>query len=275
MSVRASDLKSNIYVAKQLALTAESGRVVHAFAFLGGSAEGRAELGNWLAQYLLCSSPEEGPCGECLSCRKFAHSNHEDFIRIGKQDGRESIVKDQILELIDRLSFKPFGGRYVVLIEDAQQMNAVSQNKLLKTLEEPVSEAVMILLSETADGLLPTVLSRCSCYYLESPQAETAGKDAEAAKAFAKLIADGAPFYRKKAEISDIISDKDSGRSRALAFLDVLEDQLRTEAVAAADFGAKNTERQTNAIRQAEICRKYLKQLHSVGYTLKQMCLRV
>ena len=275
MSVRASDLKNNVYVAKQLALTVGSGRVVHAFAFIGGSAEDRAEIGSWLAQYLLCSSPDEGPCGECLSCRKFAHQNHEDFIRIGKQDGKESIVKDQILELIDRLSFKPFGGRYAVLIEDAQQMNAVTQNKLLKTLEEPVSEAVMILLSETADGLLPTVLSRCSCYYLESSEAGAFGKDADAARAYAKLIAEGAPFYRKKAELADIISDKEGGRARALAFLDVLEEELRRDAVAGAALGAGNTDRQTNAIRQAELCRRYLKQLHSVGFTLKQMCLRV
>ena len=274
MSVKASDLKNNIYIAKQLTLTVESGKVVHAFAFIGGSAADRAEIGNWLAQYLLCASPEGGPCGSCLSCRKFEHSNHEDFIKIEKQDGRESIVKDQILELIDKLAFKPFGGKYVVIIEDAQQMNAVSQNKLLKTLEEPVSEAVMILLSETADGLLPTVLSRCSCYYLESPKAEDGGKDSEAAKSFAKLIKTGAPFYKKKAEIYDIVSDKENGRSRALAFLDVLEDELRTEAVANAG-AAENTDRQTNAIRQAELCRKYLKQLHSVAYTMKQMCLRV
>ena len=257
MSVKASDLKNNIYIAKQLTLTVESGKVVHAFAFIGGSAADRAEIGNWLAQYLLCASPEGGPCGSCLSCRKFEHSNHEDFIKIEKQDGRESIVKDQILELIDKLAFKP-----------------VSQNKLLKTLEEPVSEAVMILLSETADGLLPTVLSRCSCYYLESPKAEDGGKDSEAAKSFAKLIKTGAPFYKKKAEIYDIVSDKENGRSRALAFLDVLEDELRTEAVANAG-AAENTDRQTNAIRQAELCRKYLKQLHSVAYTMKQMCLRV
>lgn len=275
MSIRPSDLKNNIYAAKQLALTIGGGRVVHAFAFIGGSAEDRAEIGDWLAQYLLCSSPDGGPCGECLSCRKYRHGNHEDLIRVGKQDGRESIVKDQILQLIDRLSFKPFGGRYVVIIEDAQQMNAASQNKLLKTLEEPVSEAVMILLSETADGLLPTVLSRCSCYYLESSGAIQTGEDADAARQLAFLIRSGAPFYMKKAAVSGIIKDKDSGRARALAFLDVLEDELRADAVKAAGEGAERAERQVNAVRQAELCRRYLKQLHSVAYTLKQMCLRV
>ena len=275
MSIRASDLNNNIYVAKQLALTVSSGKVVHAFAFIGGSSQDRAEIGSWLAEYLLCAAPNDGPCGECLSCRKFAHGNHEDFIKVGKQEGKETIVKDQILDLIDRLSFKPFGGRYVVLIEDAQLMNAASQNKLLKTLEEPVSEAVIILLSETSDGFLPTVLSRCSCYFLGSSQTGASGKEADAARDMAKLIREGAAFYRKKAAVLDIISDKENGRTRALAFLDVLEEELRTDALEAAKSKAQDTQRQINAIKQAELCRKYLKQLHSVGYTLKQMCLRV
>ena len=109
MSTRPCDLNNNIRIAEQLAAHVESSSVVHAYALTGGSAKSRAELGRWLAQYLLCASPDQGPCGECLACRKFQHGNHEDFICIKKPEDRESIVKDQILELIDRLSFKPFG----------------------------------------------------------------------------------------------------------------------------------------------------------------------
>ena len=270
MSASAFELNKNRSIASQLAVSVKSGRVVHAFAFIGGSAQDRSQIGMWLAGYLLCDDPKDGPCGECLACRKIEHGNHEDLIYLSKPKDKETIVKDQILELIDRISFKPFGRRYVVIIEDAQLMNAASQNKLLKTLEEPVSDAVMILLTETAEGLLPTVLSRCACYYLEPAGSSVTEEDARMAEEFVRLIISGAPFYKKKAAITDILADKDNARSRALAFLDALEDTLRDRLVQ-----GDVSDRLINAVKQAETSRKYIRQLHSAAYTLKQMCLRV
>ena len=142
---------------------------------------------------------------------------------ISKPDDRESILKEQILGLIDRLMIKPFE-RYVVLIEDAQLMNAAAQNKLLKTLEEPVSDAVMILLSDGAEGLLPTVLSRCVRFYLDDDQSEAS--EADTAGRFVYSILTKAPYYKKRDALSDIIADKDSSRQRAEAFLDCTEELL-------------------------------------------------
>ena len=276
MSTKPCDLNNNSRIAEQLSARIVSGSNVHAYAFTGGSATDRLQLGDWLAQYLLCTEPDGGPCGECLACRKFIHGNHEDLIRVKKQADRESIVKDQILELTDRLSFKPFGARYVVIIEDAQLMNAASQNKLLKTLEEPVSETVMILLSERTEGLLPTVLSRCCVFCLQDEEAAGAGEDAAAAKQFAELIAAGAAFYRKKQLISGIISDKENSRARADAFLAALEEELLSSLKSDADGASSDAKkRMLSAAGHVETARRYIKQLHSVGYTLKQLCLRV
>ena len=272
MSIKPQDLNKNQRVAEQLSEAVKRGAVVHAYAFAGGSSKDRAEIGSWFAQYLLCQEPDSGPCMQCLSCRKAEHGNHEDFIHVKKPADRESIVKDQIYSLTDRLSYKPFGQRHVVIIEDAQLMNAASQNKLLKTLEEPVSEAVMILLAEREEALLPTVLSRCCVFRLE----ETDASDAEGdkAKALALLIRGGAPFYRKKAAVLDITTDKENGRERALALLgslsDVLLDRLKDPGLA-----EEEKDRLINALHQADQSSKYIKQLHSVAYTLKQFCLRV
>ncbi len=275
MSGSAFDLNKNQVIAQQLSVSVKSGKVVHAYAFIGGSAEDRAQLGKWLAGYLLCEDPEDGPCGDCLACRKIEHGNHEDLIYLRRQKDRESIVKDQVLDLIDRISFKPFGSRYVAVIEDAQLLNSASQNKLLKTLEEPVSEAVMILLSESAEALLPTVLSRCSCFYLQGAELQATEEDAALAKRFVQLIKSAAPFYRKKAVISEIIADKENARSRTLAFLDALEEELRLQLLSGADREQQDEKILINAIKQAETSRKYIKQLHSAAYTLKQLCLRV
>ena len=134
--------EQNSKIKNQIRSSLKRGKLVHAYAFTGGTAQERTEIGMWLCRTLFCEA-EEKPCGECLACRKFLHGNHEDFIVVKKPQDRESIVKDQILDLTDRLMLKPFGRRYAVVIEDAQLMNTAAQNKLLKTLEEPASEAVI------------------------------------------------------------------------------------------------------------------------------------
>ena len=153
-------IKTNRRLAEQLSAILGSGKVVHAFLIAGGDSDERTELGMEFAKALLCAEMPGDSCGECLSCRKFDDGNHEDFIRVGRMSGKQSIVSDQIEELRNMLKFKPLGARNVVLIDDAGSMNAISQNKLLKCLEEPVSETVMILLASGRDELLQTVVSR-------------------------------------------------------------------------------------------------------------------
>ncbi len=267
---------SNDKIKRMLSDGIASGRTSHAYAFIGGSRESREELGMWFSQSLFCENFGKEPCGECLRCRKFLHGNQEDFMVIRKPDDRESIIKEQILGLIDRLMIKPFE-RYVVLIEDAQLMNAAAQNKLLKTLEEPVSDAVMILLSDRAEGLLPTVLSRCVRFYLDDDQTEAA--EAGTAEKFIYFILTKAPYYKKRDALADIIADKDSSRQRAEAFLDSAEELLLT-VIKERRFSGRAVSDATwetllPAAEEIRNCRKNIRQLHSVAYSLKQLCLRV
>ena len=236
------------------------GSACHAFLFCGGSPESREEIGMWLSERVLCSDE--------LSRRKFLHGNHEDFIVLDKPADRESIVKEQILDLLERIEYKPYGDRYAVLIRNAHLMNEISQNKLLKGLEEPGSQVVYILLAEREDALLPTVRSRCASFHLEEEKTETDGRIAETAEAFAKEIGSRKNYYRKKALLSGILSEKEEQRKLAVNFLDVLEDRLE-EGMLKGDMD------KARAIEHLETARKYLAQGQSVAYTLKQFCLRV
>ena len=254
------NMETNQKIKDQVLKMLDSDRTVHAFMFSGGSSDSRYEMGIWLCRRALCVDE--------VSEKKFDHGNHEDFITVTKPDDKESIVKDQILELNKKLEFKPYGDRYAVLIKDAHLMNEIAQNKLLKSLEEPVSQAVFVLLSERDDALLQTIRSRCSCFHLEEEKTVSSEDNINAASEAAKLIALGSAYYKKKQLISHILADKDDQRNSGLEYLDCLEDKLE-------EYMLSGNKKAMAAIAHVETARKYLKQGHSVPYTLKQMMLRV
>jgi DNA polymerase-3 subunit delta' len=104
---------------------------------------------------------ERDACGECASCKRIARGVHLDVIVIEPGDSG-SIKIEQVRDAIDRADYRPFEGkRRVVIIDHADALVAQAQNALLKTLEEPPSASIFILVSAMPDALLPTVLSRC------------------------------------------------------------------------------------------------------------------
>jgi len=258
-----AELTANNKIAEQIEKMLSSNRMASAILLVGGNAQTREELGMWICEKVLCKDE--------LSKQKFLHQNHEDFITVEKPEDKESIVVPQIEELIEKLSFKPYGESYAVLLKDAHLMREASQNKLLKTLEEPQSPCVMILLTERKDAILQTIQSRCISFVLEETNTKADESVLAMAELFVRLIKQNAPYYKKKTVLSDIFADKDNARQRGLEFLDVLEEKLEKELL----LGTDNQAVLSKAIKQAETSRRYLKQVHSVAYTLKQLCLRV
>ncbi len=138
-----------------------SGRLAHAYLFVGPAGIGKKEAAVNFAKLLVCASPRgEEPCDACAACVKSAAGNHPD-VRWIVPDG-PFIKIDAVREACIRLSLKGFeSSRKVLIVEDAHRFNEESANALLKTLEEPSSHTVVILLSETQEALLPTIVSRC------------------------------------------------------------------------------------------------------------------
>ena len=138
----------------------ENGRVAHALLLVGKPGIGKRLLARELAQALNCERRGYPPDGACLSCRKIADQNHPDVIEVSAEG--KMLKVDQVRELTAALRFKPYEGRTkVAILAEAERMNAAAMNALLKTLEEPPADTVLILTALSLESLLPTLISRC------------------------------------------------------------------------------------------------------------------
>lgn len=135
--------------------------------FAGPSGVGKRLSALAVAQTLNCQKKQSTAdleidgCGTCPSCVRIARGTHPDVLIIEPND-KGNIQVDQVREAIDRAAYRPFEGKCrVVIINEADALMPQAQNALLKTLEEPGSASVFILVTAHPDVLLPTVRSRC------------------------------------------------------------------------------------------------------------------
>ena len=137
-------------------------KVSHAYILNGERGAGKKMLANLFAATLLCEKGGPDPCNECHSCRQAESGNHPDIIKV-THEKPNSISVDDIREQVNNtIMIKPYQGPYkVYIIPQADMMTTQAQNALLKTIEEPPEYAVIMLLTENADTLLPTINSRC------------------------------------------------------------------------------------------------------------------
>ena len=147
-------------ILKQLYHAIASNRVAGAYLFVGVANVGKETVALNFAKSINCRTSDEGACGTCLSCRKADDGNHPD-LQIIRPSGAW-IKIDQIRELQKRIIYRPLEGvRKVYILTEAERMNLEAANCLLKTLEEPPADSILILLTTNLDALLPTIRSRC------------------------------------------------------------------------------------------------------------------
>lgn len=142
--------------------------VAHAYLFYGQESIGKKKLAITLAKALNCKGSDPlDACDECESCLKIERGVHPDFFFIepvkSTPTSREAVIKiEPIRELQKKLAYLPYEGKTkVVVVDSADLLNLQAANSFLKTLEEPPSSTVLILISSNPHRLLPTLLSRC------------------------------------------------------------------------------------------------------------------
>jgi DNA polymerase-3 subunit delta' len=138
-----------------------SNRVAHAYLFSGPEGVGKATAARALAALWLCQeSAGDEPCGVCASCGKIRSGSHADVQWLCPEDG---VIKiDAVRDACRSLSLKGFESlKKVLIVDGAQYLNGPSANAMLKTLEEPSGQAVIILITDSLKSVLPTIASRC------------------------------------------------------------------------------------------------------------------
>jgi len=134
----------------------------HAYLFLGPAGIGKATVANIFARALVCDATSSRPCDNCSSCRQAQAGTHIDLLLEKPESQGKKITVAQVREIQRKLTYRQTSDRFrVVLIDQAGALNTDSQNKLLKTLEEPPPRTVIVLCALHPGLLLSTVRSRC------------------------------------------------------------------------------------------------------------------
>lgn len=146
----------------------------HALLFYGMGGIGKKMLALHFAKTFLCKSAGKKPCGICESCRLMDIENnsfaHPDFYLLTAEEAGKDIKIEQVKEMAKQAAFAPVLSEHkVCIIDDAGQMTAEAANSLLKLLEEPPPGWLFILITQQAERLLPTVLSRVVRLRFDAP----------------------------------------------------------------------------------------------------------
>lgn len=137
-------------------------KVSHAYILNGERGSGKKMLATLFAETLLCEEKGTSPCNKCHSCKQVDSGNHPDLIWVQHEKPGAISVDDIRVQLNGDVLIKPYqSSKKIYIIPQADTMTVQAQNALLKTLEEPPEYAVIFLLTENADQLLPTITSRC------------------------------------------------------------------------------------------------------------------
>ena len=164
-------------LADSLAALRAQDRVPHALLITGQPGVGKLALADCFTLGLLCEALTAGvtPCGECAGCRQFAAGSHADYFRVEPEEDAAVIKVDQVRALAERLSLSAHrGGCKVALLTPADALNINAANSLLKTLEEPSDNTVLLLVSARPGQIPATIRSRCQRIRVEAPARDIA-----------------------------------------------------------------------------------------------------
>ncbi len=142
------------------------------FLFWGPRGAAKKTAASALAASCLCHKGDQGEsCRDCPSCVKLSAGSHPDLIVLEPEEGKKKIAIEQARELIKRLTYPPLeGNRRAIIIADAERLSPEAANALLKTLEEPPLDTLILITTSEREALPVTVLSRCQSFLFPQPE---------------------------------------------------------------------------------------------------------
>lgn len=159
------DVIGQIHITRTLQNAIASGRIGHAFLFIGSRGIGKTTTARVLAKALNCTAQENAtpnPCGECDNCVAIAAGNSMDVIEI---DGASNNSVEDVRQIRENVRLVPSQSRYkIYVIDEVHQLSSSAFNALLKTLEEPPEHAIFIMATTESHKVPATIISRCQRY---------------------------------------------------------------------------------------------------------------
>jgi DNA polymerase III subunit delta' len=171
------NLLGNNWAVQLLTAHAAHGKMKHAYLFTGPPGVGRRTMALKFAQAVNCPSPYAPgiACGVCSTCKRLSIMQHPDLLVVQAEQVGGMLKVDQVRELQRFLSLSPYEARYrFALLLRFEEANPNAANALLKSLEEPSPQVILVLTAESAESLLPTIVSRCEVIRLAPLPVNTA-----------------------------------------------------------------------------------------------------
>ncbi len=217
MSLQNTGISQN-YI-ERLKATIVNDTVMHAYIFESDSTIDKELLAKEFAKAVLCESHSGDACDRCNTCLRIDHGNHEDIL-YAQPNEHGNIVDREMERIQGRLRLKPLvGNRTIAIIPHADTLTLRAQNRLLKTLEEPLGNTIIILLSENIEKLIQTIRSRCVIYRISNYNSMPGSEYIDMAQQLAEMLIGNAPFYK----IVKIIEPIALNRQDVISLLEALE----------------------------------------------------
>ncbi|MCK9368972.1 DNA polymerase III subunit gamma/tau [Candidatus Dojkabacteria bacterium] len=211
------------HITKTLKNAVKTGKISHAYLFVGSRGTGKTSTARILAKSLNCKKVKKdgNPCSECENCLAISQGRFLDLIEIDAASNRGI---DQIRELKERIEFSPVEGRYkIYIIDEVHMLTKEAFNALLKTLEEPPAHVIFILATTDVHKLPATILSRCQRYDFKL------GTEKEIAQTI-EMVAKGEGVKLDKGAVKLLVENANGSYRDALSLLDVVvSGQLNSE----------------------------------------------
>lgn len=224
---------------QQLWQSKQQQNLAHALLFMGTYGLGKKELAQYLAKALLCNNANDmgDICGSCAACHLTNANSHPDLMIIEPAESGKAIGVDQIrgvVKFVNETTIK--GGYRIIIINPATAMNINAANALLKTLEEPTPNTLIILISEPGMRLPRTILSRCRKILFSKPSSAVAvewlhtqlpPEDYNIEPQLLLKLADGSPLRALALLQKDLLSVREDLYDGLHALSENLEDPIK------------------------------------------------